>query len=254
MNSHSLCRISGFVPSTAVLSGVIGLALMSGCGGEVVDLQDPAIGQAVSSVSSCPSRAVGPLMNIDFYGDGSVVGPAAFGMSSQDYWNATQYASTWGFPWTAVPLNWSNQVVSSASYTLPGWVGSWFTNGFGHPFDSNGFKPANGGGVSITGLAANTYRFFLYGEGGFSIQVKNSSGAVAYLSATKLTNQVAPVPGQRWTENAQYVVLDNVRVTTGATVNVITTCTAATCPSVGVTGLQLVATASQDCTASNPEP
>ena len=82
MNSHSLSRISGFVPSTAVLSGVIGLLVMSGCGGAVIADQDRVGAEALWSGAS---KITGRLLNIDFGGDGTLVGMAGvFGYSSSD--------------------------------------------------------------------------------------------------------------------------------------------------------------------------
>ncbi len=112
--------------------------------------------------------SLGNLLNIDFGGvQGTKVGPAQVGHSTNDYWNP--WYEPYQTNYTLNNLSWANGTLSRVSVTVQNAPGDW-ANGASDPMMNTytySYAPPDNPEIliTLTNLPSATYDFYLYGHG-----------------------------------------------------------------------------------------
>jgi hypothetical protein len=170
--------------------------------------------------------AISSLISVNFGADSSAkTGPAAVGLTTNDFWNGLSYGGDQS-PYGQANLLWSDGTNSNAGITVSNAPGVWgdpVTDGMYHlyvyPWDGNNI------GLFVTNLPYGKYDFYLYGHGNDDNQnsiFDLSTGGTDY--GTKSTATTTPAwQSTDWQEGVQYVVFRDVWVTNNQSVNIIVT-------------------------------
>lgn len=146
-------------------------------------------------------------------------GAAAFGIGSNDFWNA--YPTTWPTAYGALEnLRLSDGTDSTVGLTVSNADSAWGIAGAvdpmmaGYTYRNPGNSPAGGAMLfTLTNLPAGLYDFYVYAHGGdlgeYSVCEVISAGVS---SGTKATAEGAVWTLPNWVEGQQYVLFSNVAV------------------------------------------
>lgn len=171
-----------------------------------------------------------PLININFGGHtGDKVGFAAIGQTVNDYWNA--YYQPGVTPGSIANLLNSLGSSTGVGLTVDNATGIWGNGVSDGPYNAGmygNFIYANNAGkitVQVSGLAAGTYNFYLYGHtGNWDISAANGNFHL-WSGTTDCGIKGTTIWGHGWAstnyeEGQQYVVYRNVAVASGQTVKI----------------------------------
>jgi hypothetical protein len=159
------------------------------------------------------------LINLDF-GSGTATaktGQAAFGESSNDFWNFyTRDDGNGG--WRTIGglanLSYADGTPSPAGVVVLSGPGYW-NNGSSDPMYAGYIYPLNSGNltVNVTNLPAASYDLYLYGyEASYQVTVGGADFGTKATTNSPILNPIV------WQEYGQYVVIPNVAVAAGQTV------------------------------------
>ena len=146
-------------------------------------------------------------------------GPAAYGESTNDFWNHYSRDDVSGLfkqSGTLSPLLDASGKPTEAGLFIDNAPGAWGT-GLPHPLLAVYLYPLDGGPritITVTNLPTGSYDAYLYGHGGppdsFNTAFTVQSGHIDYGSRSTTTNASWRLP--EWTEGSQYVRFTNVFV------------------------------------------
>lgn len=172
-------------------------------------------------------------------------GPAAYGESTNDFWNHySRDDGAGGFktPGLVSPLIDASGQPSAAFLAIDNAAGAW-GSGLSHPLLQVYLYPLGGLGritLTVTNLPTGSYDAYLYGHGGpldsFNSAFTVMSGPVSYGTRVTTTNASWRLP--EWIEGAQFVRFTNVFVTRSEALVILADKDAQSVPSLN--GLQIV--------------
>ncbi len=183
---------------------------------------------------TCPSCKL--LLNFDGMGAAGAppspkIGPAAFGLTPNDFWNAVGQPQGSPFPpnWTISGLKWSDGTPSGVKVDAANLNGAWGWT----PPPANGDKMYesysyswNGGSASLTltGLPSGSYVVYAYGHenapssnsGYWASTHMVSNGPAVAMTPTKYTDATGgSFNSTTWVDGGQYVLLAPIQLNTG---------------------------------------
>jgi hypothetical protein len=201
----------------------LNLCLTIGVSVPAADPGQGLVAEADGGSVRAASLSSGQLLNIDFTSDLNPqylpkMGPAAVGVTADDYWNVySRDDGSGGFRpnGSLSGLRYADQQPGGATLEVSNAAGAWI-NGAADPMFDWYLYPLGGGEISLalTQLPPGNYDFYIFGHGSLDDQ----NGIYELVSGGTNYGTQATTTGPGWinprlTEGQQYVRFGNVRVT-----------------------------------------
>jgi hypothetical protein len=196
------------------------------------------------------ARASGPVLNVDYTAHlnpnfRTKTGPAAIGVSSNDFWNVYSRDVTDLWDWqeggSVSNLKWTDGSFSGVTLSVTNAQGAWFTFS-ADPMMESYLYPLGRSGELVSTLAdlpAQKYDIYVYAHG----QPDSENAEIALNVggtniATRSTSSLPGWAGPAWVDGNQFVLFSEVEVAAGQNVQIISRGGVSTLPVIN--GLQVV--------------